>query len=144
MDDFPLRDDLAALERQLALRTMPEPTGLRGKTLAAVRSELARPYAVRLGWRWLAGAAAAVLVGVNFSTSVIHGMDWRLAGGIGPGEVAATARQMQLLAPELPPREALRQAVLLKAGSRGVPAPAGPASLDRVLQQRERETWDTH
>jgi hypothetical protein len=144
----PLPDDLAALERALAERPTSSPArGLREQVMAAVRIELCQRghrNGRRQLWQWLAASAAAVLVAVNFSTSVINNMDWRLAKRAEPVAIDAAARQLQALAPGLSPEDARRHAFLLGAGARTAPAPYGRPTLDQFLQQRERESWDMH
>lgn len=144
--DVPLPDDLAALERALAERSAPDPAPtLRKQAMAAVRRELGGQRNGRQPlWRWLAASAAAVLVAMNFSTSVINNMDWRLARSAEPVGVDAAARQLQALAPGLSPADARRHALLLGAAARTAPAPYGRPTLDQFLQPRERKSWDTH
>lgn len=140
--------DLADLERRLADRVRQEPApNLRRSVRAAVARELDRhvgEMAKRLRWRRLAAAAAVVLVWLNFSTSVVNNMDWRFRGDNGRTQIAAAARHVSELAPELSKHDALRQAMLLEAGLRAAPAPYGRASLDRFLknQQKELGSWD--
>jgi hypothetical protein len=146
MDDSWRAAELAALERRLAGRNAAAaPPGLRGRILAVVRRELSlRPEDVSEhgGWRWWAVAAAAVLLWVNFSMSVVNNIDWRLSGAVGRADIERGARRLQELMPDLPAGEAFRQALLLRAASQVAPAPHGRVSLDRVLQQRKRESWD--
>jgi hypothetical protein len=145
-DDLSLPADLGALERRLATRSGPEcPPELRHRILTAVTHELRRaPVGGRPGWRWLVGAAAALLLGINFSTSVVSDMDWQFAERTRPEDIVATARRVQDLVPEMPEREVYRQALLLAAGGRTVPVPALRMSLDRLQKQRDRESWDMH
>jgi hypothetical protein len=146
MDDWELPPDLADLERRLAgRRRAGPPAGLRKRVLAAVGRELNRGaagLAAQGAWPSLATAAAAALLWINFSMSVANNMDWRLGGGLDPGEVHATAGRIHGLLPELSPRETYRQALLLQAGSRLTPAPNLKPSAGRVLLHRENERWD--
>jgi len=146
--DAALPEDLAAVERALIERSeAPVPRDFRERVMAAVRHELTRPVprnGRRALWKWLAASAAAVLIAVNFSTSVINNMDWRLATSASSIEIDLAARQLQGLAPGLSPEDARRHAMLLDAGARAAPAPYGRPSLDHFLQQRERESWDMH
>jgi len=114
-----LPDDLAALERELAARPRPAPSeALRGRVLAAARRELSAPGR-RLGaWEFALAAAAAFILLLNLSISAANDMDWRLCGGLDREAVAAAAEEIGRLAPELPPQEARRQALILVAGSR--------------------------
>jgi hypothetical protein len=146
MDELPLADELALLERRLAGHPrMEPPPGLRERVMAALGEERSRLWAGfrgRLGWRWLAAGAAAVLLWLNFSMSVVNNMDWRLDGGPSGGDIERAAGLMSRALPELPEREAFRQALLLGAGSQVVPAPRLHASLHRILEERKREAWD--
>lgn len=118
-----LPDDLAALERELSARLRPAPSeALRGRVLAAARRELSAPPASgrrRLGaWEFALAAAAAFILVLNLSISAANDMDWRLCGGLDREAVASAAREISKLAPELPPQEARREALILVAGSR--------------------------
>jgi hypothetical protein len=117
-----LPDDLAALERELAARPRPAPSeGLRERVLAAARRELSAPPAPgrRLGaWEFALAAAAAFILVLNLSMSAANDMDWRLRGGLDREAVASVAEEIGRLAPELPPQEARREALVLVAGSR--------------------------
>src|SRR5437899_3289257 len=98
MDTGPFPDDLAELEGRLA-RRLPEPPGLRARVLAAVRRELRpQPY-----WRFAVAVAAAVLVWINFSTSLINSMDWHLNVGVDRGDLDKAARRLAELMPDMPP-----------------------------------------
>ena len=144
-NEAPLPDDLAALERQLAERQKPHPPAhLRDRVLATVASELARlPHAEGIGWGWVVGIAAAVLIGINFSASVVNNMDWHFADRLRRDDIAATARQVQQLVPEMSRGEAFRQALLLRAGAPIALGPVCQMSLHQLLHQRERQSWDT-
>jgi hypothetical protein len=144
MDPNELPPDLAELERRLAGRPRPEPAaGLRPRVLAAVGRELGRRGGGS-AWRFAAATAAAALLWINFSMSVANDMDWRLGRGLDGATLAAAAGRLRQLVPELPEREALRQALLLQAGSRLVPAPDLRPSADRIrLFSREHGKWDT-
>jgi hypothetical protein len=144
-DEPRLPADLAGLERQLAARGRLESIAdPRRKILAAVRRELRVTIGDPLDWRWLAAAAASLLIALNFSASVINDMDWHFNGGMPHGSFHATVRRVQDLVPEMSPQEAYRQALLLQASARVAPPPVFPSALNRILNQRERELWDIH
>jgi hypothetical protein len=118
-----LPDDLAALDRELAARPRPVPSeGLRERVLAAARRELSAPPASerrRLGaWEFALAAAVAFILLLNLSISAANDMNWRLRGGLDRAAVASAAEEIGKLAPELPPQEARREALILVAGSR--------------------------
>jgi hypothetical protein len=146
MDDASLPEELGSLERRLAgLSRAEPPSDLRGRVLAAVEHERSRFEGASSGlsdWRWVLAGAAAVLLWLNFSMSVVNNLDWHFGGELERGDVEQTVRQMKQLVPDLPEREAFRQALLLRAGSQVTAAPYFQASLDQVLKQRERESWD--
>jgi hypothetical protein len=115
-------DDLAALERELAARPRPAPSeALREHVLAAARRELTAPPAPgrRLGaWEFALAAAAAFILVLNLSISAANNMNWRLCGRLDRAAVASAAEEIGKLAPELPPQEVRREALILVAGSR--------------------------
>ena len=118
-----LPEDLAALERELASRRRPAPSdALRQRILAAARRELAArpaPERRRLGaWEFALAAAAAFILLLNLSISAANNMSWRLCGGLDREAVAGAAEQISRLAPDLPPQEIRREALILVAGSR--------------------------
>jgi hypothetical protein len=117
-----LPDDLAALERELAARPRPAPSeGLRERVLAAARRELSAPPAPgrRLGaWEFALAAAAAFILLLNLSISAANDMNWRLCGGLDREAVASAAEEIGRLAPDLPPQEIRREALILVAASR--------------------------
>lgn len=118
-----LPEDLAALERELASRPRPAPSdALRQRILAAARRELAArpaPERRRLGtWEFAMAAAAAFILLLNLSISAANNMSWRLCGGLDREAVAGAAEEIRRLAPDLPPQEIRREALILVAGSR--------------------------
>jgi hypothetical protein len=140
----PLPPDLHALERALADRPRPGPSAdLRDRVLAAIRAERPGPRAdrPRTGFaRFAAATAAAALLAINLSASVANDTDWHLRRPAGGPDVAAVADRLRELAPDVTEREALRQALLLRAGSGLTPAPAPTA--DGILWHKEPERWD--
>lgn len=151
----PLPPDLLALERELAARPVPgPPTELRARVLAAVIQE--RPGLVvqpsrlhragetpaplnRGGFgRFAAATAAAALVAINLSASLANDTNWRLRP-VGP-DVAAD--RLRALDPDMPAREARRQALGLRAAA-GLTVTPAPAA-DRILRTKEPDRWATH
>lgn len=143
MDPSALPDDLAELDRRLTGRLRPAPAGrLRQRVLAAVERELNRPRAGRAEagfWRFAAVTAAGTLLCINFSMSVANDTDWLPSAAAGHGRIDTAVDRIRQLAPELPEREAYRQALLLRAGSETMPAPGPSLSADRIRRQRQRE-----
>jgi len=137
MSEPDLPADLAWLDNALQSRPVEVPAGLRPRVLAAVAEELNRrpPGAF---WRFAAAAAAAALLGINFSVSVTNNTDCRLRDGI-TDEAETAARRIHELLPDLPHREARRQALLLAAGARLAPSPAYRPSVDGLRESRRLE-----
>jgi hypothetical protein len=98
-------------------------------------------------WHLAAVAAAAVLfVWLNVAMRAADPPGWRLRGPGNGVAVAQTAAWIQELVPSLPEREARRQAVVLHAGARLVPAPqpAGRAAGALLLHElKEGAPWVT-
>lgn len=139
-----LPEDLARLEEELLAREPARPAPeLRGKVLGAVRRELGRESSRRLVrggfWSFAAATAAAALLWVNFSMSVALNTDWGFAARGGNGEVGKTAERIRGLLPEMSEGDALRHALLLRAGSRLImaPDPRRPAGNDYLLEMEE-------
>ena len=117
MEDFQLPPELQQLERELAGRPHPEPSAdMRQRVIGRLRGEL-RGNGLRNGWTFAAGVAATVLVWANLSLSATLATDYGLPTDSPRPPVGAVAEQIQQLLPELSQREALRQALLLQAGS---------------------------
>jgi hypothetical protein len=145
MSDAELPPDLAALERRLADRPRIEPSpGFGPRLLAACRAALGRRAAPvpAAGWRFWAGAAAALLLGINLSMSVAADTDWHLLPGAEPGQVAATADRLRELAPDLPEAELRRQALLARAGAGLAPAVDLTPSWKRFRPSKEPDRWE--
>jgi hypothetical protein len=117
-----LPPDLAGLERRLARRNSPGSGGeLRQRVLAAVcRASDGHDF-----WRFAAGVAAAALLAINLSMSVANDTDWHLSETPAAGD-GGTPEYLGALLPELSPREARRQALLLQARSRLLATPPLP------------------
>ncbi len=132
-------DDFDALEAALAERARGEPSpALRSRVLGAVADELARRQ--RGGWWWYVGAAAALAVlwaNVSWTACRQTTFDWR--GPQVDDGLADKTRAIEELVPGISPREARREALVLRgiAMSGGtpplapLPAPAGRALIDR-------------
>ena len=142
MDNRQLPAELEALQRELRERQPTHlPADLRGRVIGGVRAELARERS-RGQWTFAAAVAAAAVIWINLSISATQSTDFGLDFRGEPPSVETVAEQIQRTLPEISRREALRQAVLLRAGSQLVcyPAVSGrPTSrarmktLDRLL-----------
>ena len=135
MNDPPLPPDLRQLQRDLARRPSGDPPPeLRQRVLAAVLAELGAPPA-GARWAFAARTAAAVLLWINVSISATartNGAPLRPPGA----PTAAVAQQIRRALPDLPPREALAYARVLRAGADLPPAcaawPRPPAPGGRI------------
>ncbi len=137
-EDLP--PDLAALEQELQSRRTAEPDpGLRRKVLASVRKKLHREP-VPFG-QFAAALAAAALLWINLSISVVNDTCWPAAPPVDPDRVEETARRIRALVPDLPENEVYRQALLAQIGSYPAPGPIPPSSLEPILRQKEQQTW---
>ena len=140
LSDLP--DDLSDLELELTRRRQPPPAGLRNRVMAAVVRELNRPALGerRAGmWQFAAAVAAAMLLAVNLSMSVANNTEWGPARQIDQQKVAALARRIGGLAPQLPEREPVRQAWLLQSSLHVTPLPAARPSPARLRLDQPRE-----
>jgi hypothetical protein len=141
MSESDLPPDLLALEHRLADLARPQPSPELGpRVLAAVRDVLGeRPRPT--GWGFWAAVAAALLLGINLSMSLVADTDWDLAPGAEPGRQAAED-WLRELAPDLPDSEIRRQRLLVRAGADL--APIVPLNLNRqpIPPGEERDRWD--
>jgi hypothetical protein len=133
----PLPPELVELERELASRPQPTPPAeLRARVLDAVGRErpTPRPEPARDGFaRFAAATAAAMLLAVNLSASLANDTDWRpRPAATDLGEVADRLRALD---PDMPDREARRQALVLRAAAGLTPAPV--PNPNRILRTRE-------
>jgi hypothetical protein len=158
MDDFELPEGLAGLERELAARTMPEPSAdLKERVLAALQEEQTRGESVGakpLSWRFAAAVAAVLILGFNLSMSAANLADWDVWGEAERPEVASVVRELRHAVPDLSEREALRLALLTRGSSRLVPAPdltmlrggsiGAPWASGEPIKRRLRDGPDTH
>ena len=127
-DDFSLPPELQRLEPHLAARERPQLSyQAKQRLLCSVRAELRRSQA-RGRWAFAVAMAATVLVWLNLSLCATQATDCglELDGPCPP--LKDRAEQIHQLLPDLPPREAMRQAVLLRADSGVIPCPRLPAS----------------
>jgi hypothetical protein len=116
-EEFPLPPDLEQIERELAARPRSWPdAGLKERCVQQLRVELRGPGS---GSRWslVAATAAALLVGLNLSLSATQATDFGLHIGSQQQSVQRAAEEIRQLLPDVPPKEAARQAVLLRAGA---------------------------
>lgn len=138
MENSSLPPELLRLEQQLAARPRPQPRA--GQKLRFVQSVRAELYRQRAGARWAfaAAVAASALVWLNLSLSASQATDCGLRLADGAESIETTADEIRRLVPELPPREAMRQAVLLRAGAGVVacPRPSGSG-----IEAVRRDEW---
>lgn len=123
MENFPLPSELQWLEQHLAARQCPQPLpSARERFLCSVRAELRRSQAGSR-WAFAVAMAATVLVWLNLSLCATQATDCGLKLD-GPHQLVGNgAEQIQRLLPDLTPREAMRQTVLLRAGTGVIPCP---------------------
>jgi hypothetical protein len=132
-ENFPLPPELEELERQLAARELPQPAPeAKERLLCGVRVELRRAQ-VRSRWVFSLATAATVLVWLNLSLCATRATNCGLEVAGPLPSVGDGADQIRQLLPELAPREALRQAVLLRAGA-GVTACPRLSARDAAAQ----------
>jgi hypothetical protein len=128
MEDVELPPELQDIERDLMGRERVQaPPGFRERLAHRIGEELRRERARGL-LAFAAGLAAAVVLCLNFSMTAAGSIEFELQVADGRPPVQALARQIQEAVPDLPPREALRQAILLseRAGLPGSPGAVGP------------------
>jgi len=132
-------DDLSDLEQALAQRpVLAPPDSFRGRVLAAMGRETRRGQRRR----WLAAGVAAVVLWINFSMSAAQLTPWQLTSSPLPQDAAAFTDRMRAAAPDLPPREARRQALIAAARAHLAPAPTMPyASQPTKLEDKP---WVMH
>jgi hypothetical protein len=144
MNESELPNDFADLEGQLRNRWQLVPRGgFRQKVLGAMALARDRDKAPENNglWRFAAAMAAAVLLGINLSMSVAADTDWRLGECLDSSEIEAQAAQIRQLLPEIPEREAYRQALLLWASSRVVPTAEFRVVPNQALLSSDSEFW---
>ncbi len=136
-DDFQLPPELQRLERALLALPREQPSSqLKERCLHSLRVELGRPQSGSR-WAFAIAIAASVLVGLNLSLSATQATDYGYRRDVRQLSVEKTAAEIRRLLPDVSPREAARQAVLLHSGSTIVPCPIVPAGrvvLDKNLE----------
>ena len=138
MENFPLPPELQWLEQHLAARQCPQPLpAARERFLCSVRAELRRSQASSR-WAFVVAMAATVLVWLNLSLCATQATDCGLALDSPHQPVENGAEQIQQLLPDLNPREAMRQAVLLRAGTGVIPCPRLSANY---VALRRNDVW---
>ena len=136
-DDLPLPPELERVEQELAARPRGWPSEqLRARCLEGLQTELRLQQA---GGRWAfaVAVAATVLVGLNLAISASQATNFGLRLDGRQPSVQETAAEIRRLLPDIPPREAARQAVLLHSGATIVPCPNVPAG--RILLGKNLE-----
>lgn len=123
MNDWQLDDDLQSLENELARRPPRRPsTELRQRVLAEAQAQLGVKRSAKrrqFDWQFAAAAAVVMLVWMNLSMSGTQATDFgfRRGAALEPVESVETiAQRIEQLAPDMPPREVRRQALLMQAG----------------------------
>jgi hypothetical protein len=119
-------------------RERPQPSALaKQRLLCSVRAELRRSQA-RNRWAFAVAMAATVLVWLNLSLCATRATDCGLELNGLRQPIEDGAEQIHELLPDLPPREAMRQAVLLRAGTGVVACPRLSAGYVEV---RRNDVW---
>ncbi len=135
MENFPLPPELDRLERHLAARERPRPSDqAKQRLLCSLRAELRRSQA-RSRWAFAVAMAAIVLVWLNLSQCATQATDCGLGLDGLHAPVENGAEQIRQLLPDLTPREAMREAILLRAGTGVIACPR--LSADHVALRRD-------
>ena len=133
IDDSRLPPELERLERALIAIPREEPSGqLKEKCLGSLQSDMRRQKSASR-WAFAIAIAASVLVGLNLSLSATQATDYGFQLDGQRRSVEKTAAEIRRLLPDIPAREAARQAILLHCGAAIVPCPnvaGGRALLD--------------
>ena len=138
-EDFSLSPELERIEQDLAARRRAQPSSrLKEQCLRTLRAELRRQEA-RSRWTFALAVAASVLLGLNLSLSASQATDYGFQRDGRQPSVQRTAAEIRRLLPEVPPQEATRQAVLLRAGAGVVPCPNVPAKRVGRAQKQVRQ-----
>jgi hypothetical protein len=117
MHDSQLPPELQQLERDLADRSRQRASNdLRPRILGDLQVRL-RAERTAARWQFALAVAVVVLVWMNLSMSATQATDFGLRPARPSESIEAVAERIRQLAPELPPTEARRQAVLFRAGS---------------------------
>jgi hypothetical protein len=136
-DDFQLPPDLERIEQALAARPREVPSAhLKERCLHSLQLEVRRQRASSR-WMFAAALAATVLVGLNLAISASQATDFGLRLDGRQLSIEKTAAEIRRLLPDVPPREAARQAMLFHSGAGIVPCPkvaAGRVAFDKNLE----------
>lgn len=112
--------ELSKLEGSLRARAGAMPPGdLKFRVLSAIGAERARQNR-QSWWDFIAAAAAMLLLGMNLAATVGANGQTRPPSNDRPS-LQAAADDLQKIEPQLSRREALREALLLKASARALP-----------------------
>ncbi|MCY2932155.1 MAG: hypothetical protein NTV86_22200 [Planctomycetota bacterium] len=115
-DPADMSPDLAKLEAALLATRADVPEHLAARAMAASRAGLAAGDRVAF-WRYAAGLAAAVLIGLNLALSAGASGTPAPAGKTPAPEAYEQAyREIRQVAPDLPPRQAAAHAFAITAG----------------------------
>jgi sulfite exporter TauE/SafE len=133
-EDFPLPPELAGLEQDLAARPRGQPSAhLKSHCMGELHVELLQQQS-RRRWAFAIVIAASVLVGMNLSLSAGQATDCGLQLAGPRSSVRDTADEIRRLLPDMPPREVIRQAILLRAGAGVVPCPNVPGASAALMK----------
>ena len=136
-ENYLLPPELERLEQQLAARPRWEPSNqLKEQFLHGLRAESRRGQA-RARRAFAVSVAASVLVWLNFSLSATQATDYGLQLDGRRQSAQRVAEEIRRLLPEVPPREAIRQAILLRGGAGAVPCLR--LSAEKVARGRNEE-----
>ena len=108
----PLAEPSAALRRRVLDDVRAE---LRQSVLEGLRAELRREQR-RSKWRFVAAAAAVLLVGLGLSLSVLQTTSFALQQREFTPTLSDIARQIQQISPQVSQRDSRRQAMLRQIG----------------------------
>ena len=137
MENHTLLPELERLEQQLAARPRWEPSNqLKEQFLNGLRAESRRGRA-RARRAFAVSVAASVLVWLNLSLSATQATDCGLRLDGRQHSTARAADEIRRLLPEATPHEAMRQALLLRAGAGLVACPRLPTKS----VPRDRNKW---
>ena len=149
MERLDLPPDLQEMERRLSSRQGAGPSAdHRDRVLAAVRGERAQRrvslWQRRGAWQVAAVAVAVAVLWVNVAVRTV-GEGWAIPTEATNGRtVRKTAEAIRSIVPQLTEREALREALLLRAGVAvtAVPRSAGAArDASSLAHWKEVRSW---
>ena len=152
MEPSDLPPELGELEQRLAARLRPQPPAdLRPRVLAAVRLELAaRPAAAQRKWRrtwqYAAAAAAGVLLVLNLAMSMDNRSNFPASRAADRADIQQAAARICELVPFITHEDAMREALILRAGSHLEMVPqlrTGVTGLRALRQIEEGPPWVT-